>query len=105
MNSKSFDPVKIATRLSEREPEWLGQPWFDPDKHWVMTPESLILIRDPEYYKPYIVEFVISDWCRENGIIATRAQAGYGGDVWSVRDEKDRVLFALRWGAGPEVDR
>jgi hypothetical protein len=43
--------------------------------------------------RPYLVE----NWCRENGIRASRYSTGREWDVWTVPDEQQRVLFALRW--------
>lgn len=74
------------------------------DKDWIVTgfdDPSLITIKAREYYTPYVNDHLVSGWCRENGIVARRYKGGMGLDVWTVRDEKDRALFALRWGTGP----
>ena len=52
-----------------------------------------------EYYDEIIT------WCHKNNIKATtsnysaRAQAVFGVLLWRVKNEQDRVLFALRWAS------
>ena len=47
----------------------------------------------------------IFTWCHENNIKATTsnysafAQAIFGVLLWRVKNEQDRVLFALRWAS------
>ena len=36
-------------------------------------------------------------WCEENGIGLEYQGTLAGTDVWRVRDERQRVLFALKW--------
>jgi hypothetical protein len=64
--------------------------------------EALVPVTANEYYydeigrymrRPYLVE----NWCRENGIQAVRYSTSREWDVWTVPDEQQRVLFALRW--------
>jgi hypothetical protein len=63
---------------------------------------ALVTVTAEEYYydeigrygrRPYLVE----NWCRENGIQAVRYSTGREWDEWTVPDEQQRVLFALRW--------
>ena len=71
---------------------------------WQTTPDNLITIRDREYYTPIVKDWLILKWCYENNIQARRHKAGLGLDVWAVKDPKDVVLFALRWGTGDMQD-
>jgi hypothetical protein len=63
---------------------------------------ALVTVTAQEYYydeigrygrRPYLVE----NWCKENGIRASRYSTGREWDDWTVPDEQHRVLFALRW--------
>jgi hypothetical protein len=63
---------------------------------------ALVPVTAEEYYYDEIGRFIIrpylvENWCRENGIQAVRYSCGREWDVWSVPDEQQRVLFALRW--------
>ena len=71
---------------------------FNPYGHWEATPESLVEITNPEYYrKGWVEDNLVYQWCREQQIFARRQQTGVGPDVWSIPDHQHRVLFALRW--------
>jgi hypothetical protein len=76
-------------------------------QYWEVTKESLVPIRAREYYFTPTGEYrinvhIVSKWCKDNGIEATRhtTDASYDkakADLWTVRDAKYRTLFALRW--------
>jgi hypothetical protein len=76
-------------------------------KYWEVTKETLVPIRAREYYFNSDGDFrinvhIVSEWCKDHNIEATRhtADASYDmarADLWTVRDERDRLLFALRW--------
>lgn len=76
----------------------------DISTYWETTPDSLVVIRDAEYYTPFVQEWLINEWCRDNQIQARRYKGGAGLDEWTVKNPDDRVLFALRWGTGTMTD-
>lgn len=47
-------------------------------------------------------------WCSDNGIYAEYNGPGSGGsffgvDLWRIKDEQQRMLFLLKWGADDSI--
>lgn len=56
-----------------------------------------------DFVMPVQYKMAILAWCRENKIIAEHpmhnvsARFFFGMDIWRIKDEKQRMWFALRW--------
>ncbi len=51
---------------------------------------------------PRIYKYEVIDWCMENGITANisssdLSEAAFKVNLWRIEDEKQRMLFMLRW--------
>ena len=57
-----------------------------------------------DFVLPVQYKMEVLAWCRENKIIAehpkhneSTARFWFGMDIWRIKDEKQRMWFALRW--------
>ena len=67
-------------------------------KEFVRYSDQCVLVSDSrDIVAPYDQRQAVWDWCELNKITAEYQGTWYCTDLWRVRDDKQRVRFALRW--------
>jgi hypothetical protein len=75
----------------------MSRKYFIIDKHgYALVGDERDIMVDIKYYKDVI------NWCQENGIDAVVnsspiVASAFGKTLWKVVDEKQRLIFILRW--------
>ncbi len=67
------------------------EEWKMTDKGYVRTVDSTDIML------PATLRAEVYDWCWEKSILVALEGIMAGMDVWSVKDEKHRMWFKLRW--------
>lgn len=67
------------------------EEWKMTDKGYVRTVDSTDIML------PAALRAEVYDWCWEKNILVALEGIMAGMDVWSVKDEKHRMWFTLRW--------
>jgi hypothetical protein len=67
------------------------EEWKMTDKGYVRTVDSTDIML------PAALRAEVYDWCWEKSILVALEGIMAGMDVWSVKDEKHRMWFKLRW--------